>query len=100
VSTPYPTASRILLRLALALLGGWFFVRYLLSASIATLVAAGIEYETAWMTGIMLAFVVYLVVLLWAFAAKQVLRVAVVLVGGGTLLAVLGWWLVPRLAVQ
>jgi hypothetical protein len=48
----------------------------------------------------MLAFVLYLGVLLWAFAAKQVLRVAVVLVGGGTLLAVLGWWLVPRLAVQ
>ncbi len=100
MSTPYPHTSRILLRLALALPGGWLFVRYLTSTGIATLVAAGIEYETAWMTGIMLAFVVYLVVLLWAFAARQLLHVAVVLVGGGALLAALGWWLVPRLAAH
>lgn len=100
MTTPHQHASKIAIRIALALLGGWFFVRYLTSSSIATLVAAGMDYETAWMIGIMLAFVVYLVVLLWAFAAKQLLRVAVTLIGGGALLATLGWWLVPRLAAH
>jgi len=79
-------------RIALAVVGG-----YALSAGLATLLAmplsALMPRSEAVVLMAMLAFVTYLVVLLWAFAERRLAKLWLVL-GGGTL-AVQGlvWWL-------
>jgi hypothetical protein len=70
-------------RTLLAILGGYAFSAAT-SAALAVALArlAGMDRSEAVLLAAMLAFVVYLVVLLWAFTAPRLGRVAVVLVGG------------------
>ncbi len=70
-------------RIAAAVLGGYVFVWGLVALSIASLAAGGMDYDQAWMLAMLLAFLVYLVVFLWAFAARRLIVVWVVLLGGG-----------------
>jgi hypothetical protein len=71
-------------RCAAAVFGGYLFVWGLVTLSIAGLAAGGMDYDQAWMLAMLLAFLVYLVVFLWAFAARRLLIVWLVLLGGGT----------------
>jgi hypothetical protein len=87
----------VLSRIAAGLLGGWAFTFGFSSLTVASLVAAGVEYAEAHTFAMLLAFVVFLVVFLWAFAARSVVRVWFVLGGsGGALMAAA--WLLARMA--
>lgn len=90
--------THVVLRIAAALLGGYAFVWGLTTFGITALVAVGVDYDEARTTLMLLAFLVFLVVLLWAFAAASLTRVWVVLAGGGVTLTVAAWALQRFLA--
>lgn len=100
MSISSPPVSQIALRSALALLGGYCFVRSLCAAGIAALVCLGTNYEGAWMLAMMSAFLVFLGVVLWVFSARRLLPVVGVLVGGSVLLAGAAHGLVAHLAAH
>ena len=85
-------ALPILLRVAAAVLGG-----YLLAAGLSALAAAALARvlppSEAVVLMAMLAFLLYLALLIWAFAERRLLRVLLVLGIGGPL-AFAGPWLV------
>lgn len=95
-SAPKPT--HIVLRIASALLGGYVFVWGVASFGITGLVALGVAYDQARTSLMLLAFLVFLFVFLWAFAAASLTRVWVVLVGGGAALTAAAWALQRSLA--
>jgi len=70
-------------RIAAAVLGGYIFVWGVVALSIASLAAGGMDYDQAWTLAMLLAFLVYLLVFIWAFAARRLAIVWVVLLGGG-----------------
>jgi hypothetical protein len=73
-------------RIAAALLGGYGFTWGFCVLAIAGLTAVGVSFHEA-ETGVMLlAFLVFLCLFLWAFAAKSLLKVWLVLGGGGLLM--------------
>ena len=69
-------------RIAAAVFGGYLFVWGLVALSIAGLASFGMDYDQAWMLAMLLAFLVYLVVFLWAFAARRLGLVWLVLLCG------------------
>lgn len=87
------SARRVALRVAGALLGGYAFVWGFTTLGTAVGMAAGASYGNALTTVYLLAFLVFLAVFLWAFAARSVTRVWIVLAGGGALMTGLAWWL-------
>lgn len=84
-------ATALVSRIAAALLGGYAFIWGLSTLGIAGLVALGVAYDTARTLLMLLAFLVYLVVFLWAFAAPRAGRVWAVLLGGGGLMTGAAW---------
>jgi hypothetical protein len=85
-------------RIAASLLGGWAFTWGFVALGIASLVAAGMPYGDAKTLMYLLAFLVFLGLFLYAFAAASVLRVWLVLAGGGAAMAGAAWLLVRALA--
>jgi hypothetical protein len=83
----------IALRVGAALLGGWAFTWGFVSLVVTGGVALGARYQQAHTTAMLLAFLVFLVALCWAFAAASVARVWVVLAGGALLMTAGAWWL-------
>lgn len=81
----------VALRIAAGMLGGYAFTWGFIALAIASLFAAGLDFHDAETLGTILGFVVFLVVFLWAFAARSVLRVWLVLAGGGALMAGAAW---------
>lgn len=80
-------------RVTASLLGGWVFVWGFASLGIAGLVALGVPYGEARTLLMLLAFLVFLVAFCWSFAAASVVRVWVVLAGGGAVMTAAAWWL-------
>lgn len=78
-------------RVAASLLGSWVFVWGLLSLGVLLLMAAGLPYGDAQTLGYLLAFLVFLGSFLWAFAARSLMRVWALLLGGGALMSGLAW---------
>lgn len=78
-------------RVAASLLGGYAFTWGFTALGVAGLVALGVDFHEAETGGLLLAFLVLLGVLLWAFAASRVARVWAVLAGGGALMTALAW---------
>src|SRR5688500_4407075 len=78
-------------RVAASLLGGWLFVWgfTVLGSVLAT--AAGMDYPEAVQLLYLLAFLLFLTVFCWAFAASSLARVWTVLGGGGALMTMLAW---------
>ena len=97
-TTPSLSGAHVLLRIASALLGGYAFVWGVVSFGIAGLVRLGVAYDQARMALMLLAFLVFLGVFLWAFAAPSLARVWVVLAGGGAALTAAAWALQRSLA--
>jgi len=81
----------IALRIAAGMLGGYAFTWGFIALVIALLFAARLDFHDAETLGTILGFIVFLVVFLWAFAARSVLRVWLVLAGGGALMAGAAW---------
>lgn len=77
------STRRVVLRFALAFIGGYGFSAALSSALAALLARAGLERGEAAVLAGMLGFVIYLPTLLWAFAARSCRQVALLLLGGG-----------------
>jgi hypothetical protein len=85
----------ILSRVAASLLGGYVFVWGFTTLGIMLCVAAGMPYGEAQTLAYLLAFLVFLTVFCWAFAAASLARIWTVLAGGG--LAMTGAaWLISR----
>lgn len=61
------------------------------AAGVAALVGLGVDYHDAEMGVLMLAFLVFLGLFLWTFAARSLLRVWLVLLGGSALLFTAAW---------
>lgn len=73
-------------RVIAALLGGYAFTWGFTVLGITTMVAVGIDYHEAETGMSLIAFLVFLVLFLWAFAAKSMIRVWLVLAGGAALM--------------
>lgn len=83
----------IVSRIAASLLGGYAFVWGFTTLSIMLAVAAGMPYGEARTLSYLLAFLVFLVVFCWAFAAASLRRVWLVLAGGGGAMTAAAWLL-------
>jgi len=79
-----PTHLAILHRLVAALLGGYAFSWGFTALGVSGLVALGVDFHEAETALLLLAFLVFLSLFLWAFAAASITRIWAVL-GGGAL---------------
>ncbi len=78
-------------RITAAVLGGYAFTWGFTALAIAALVAVGVDFHEAETGVLMLAFLVFLAVFLWTFAAASMLRVWGVLAGGAAAMLGLAW---------
>lgn len=86
----------VLARIAGAVVGGYAFSASMVALSAVLLpLSFGMARSEAVFLAAMLGFVIYLVVLLWAFAARRMWRVWAVLFGG----ALLGYGLASTIAM-
>ena len=88
-------SNRLLItsRVAAGLLGGYVFVWGFTTLLIALALAAGTDYGEAEQLAYLLAFLVFLGAFLWAFASPRLLRVWLVLAGGGAAMTAAAWLL-------
>ncbi|KQP35498.1 hypothetical protein [Pseudorhodoferax sp. Leaf274] len=84
---PAVTRPQLVARIAAAVLGGYAFSWGLVALGMAGLFALGMPFHDAEHLTAMLAMLAYLVVFLWAFAARSLPRVWLVLAGGGAVMA-------------
>jgi hypothetical protein len=94
-AAPACTGVLITSRIAAAVLGGWAFTWGFVSITITGLVSLGQPYTEAHTAAMLLAFVVFLVALCWAFSGRSLWRVWAVL-GGGALSMTVAAWLLQR----
>lgn len=87
MNIPSSGRSHLVLRIAAAVLGGYAFTWGFIALGVAGLFAAGMEFHDAENLSSILGLLVFLVVFLWAFAARGLPRVWLVLAGGGALMA-------------
>ena len=92
--TPWHMVSRVSAGLLGSYVFTWGFVALLATA----LLSAGLKFHEATDLAYMLAFLVFLGALCFAFIAARLARVWLVLVGGGTVMTLIGWWLSRSLA--
>ena len=92
-STPFtpPSSLHIVARIAAAMLGGYAFCWGFVALFIASMFAAGMPFHDAESLSYMLAFLLFLGLFLWAFAARSLARVWGVLAGGGALMTAAAW---------
>lgn len=77
-------------RIIAAILGGYAFTWGFSVLGITSLVALGIDFHEA-ETGLsLIAFLVFLGLFLWAFAAKSMIRVWLLLAGGAAIMMLIG----------
>jgi len=88
MATTLPVSRlHVALRIAAAVLGGYAFTWGFIALGVGLLFAAGMPFHDAEHLSSILAFLVYLAVFCWAFAARSLPRVWAVLAGGGALMA-------------
>lgn len=90
VSSPSITPRVIAGRTVTALLGGYAFVWGFIAFGMAGLFALGMPFHDTEHLCAILGLLIYAIVFMWAFAARNLIRVAAILFGGGALMAVLG----------
>jgi hypothetical protein len=81
----------VTLRIAAGMLGGYAFTWGFIALAIGLLFAADLDFHDAEALGYILGFIVFLIVFLWAFAARSLARVWLVLAGGGALMTGAAW---------
>ncbi|HEX4843646.1 MAG TPA: iron uptake protein [Limnobacter sp.] len=79
------------LRVGAAVLGGYAFTWGFTSFGIAALAALGVDFHEAETAVLMLSFLVFLGVFLWAFAHSKVTQVWLALAGGGAVMTLAAW---------
>lgn len=85
-------------RVVASVLGSYAFTWGFIAFVSAGLLRAGFEFHEATELASMLGFLVFLGAFCFAFVAASLVRVWGVLLGGGSLLTVAGWWLSRSLA--
>lgn len=85
------TPAHIAARVTAGIFGAYAFSWGFAAAGVAALVGLGVEYHDAEMGVLMLAFLVFLGLFLWSFAAARIARVWAVLAGGAALLFTAAW---------
>lgn len=88
-----PAAAALLLRLSGAVGGGYAFTSAGVALASVALRQLGLPRSEAVVLSAMLGFVLYLLVLLWAFSVRSPVRLWVVLAGGTALSTILAVWL-------
>lgn len=78
-------------RVTAALLGGYAFTWGFTALGITGLVAAGTDYHEAETAMLMVAFLVFLGIFLWAFATASLKRVWLVMTAGPVLMSGAAW---------
>jgi hypothetical protein len=78
-------------RITASLVGGYAFTWGFTGLGIVLLVALGVDFHEAETAMLLLAFLVFLGLFLWAFAAASMVRVWVSLIGGATLMTAATW---------
>lgn len=91
-----PFASRI----GAALLGGYAFVWGFVCLVVALTLVTGGDYDEGLMLANILAFLVYLSAFLWAFASSSLMRVWLLLAGGGAAMTLMASMLTHLLGSQ
>jgi len=84
---------RFFLHALLGLSGSYAFTWGFTALGVAGLVALGVDFHEAETTLLLLAFLVFLPLFLWGFAAACFTRVWVVLFGGAVFMAAAAWGL-------
>jgi hypothetical protein len=79
--------AQISSRIAVAIFWGYVFTWGLIALGVALLFAVGMEFHDAEHLGFIIGFLVYLTVFLWAFASRSVVRIWLLLAGGGVFMA-------------
>lgn len=83
--------ASIVSRVAAAIFGGYAFVWGFTTLLIALALALRLPYGDAQTTAYLLAFLLFLGAFLWAFTARRVAVVWLVLAGGGSAMTALAW---------
>ncbi len=78
------------LRIAAAVFGGYALAWGLIACATPALYGAGMAFHDAEHLAAIVALLVYLVAFCWAFVARSLARVWIVLAGGGAMLAAAG----------
>ncbi|MEF7616635.1 iron uptake protein [Aquincola sp. MAHUQ-54] len=91
MNAPSPGALHVVLRIAAGLLGGYAFTWGFIALAVATLFAARMEFHDAEAFGTIAGFLVFLAAFLWAFAARSLAHVWLVLAGGGVSMTGAAW---------
>lgn len=84
-SPTWPIASRIFA----SLVGGYLFTWGLIAVTIAALIPLGVEFHDVEMGMLMLGLLIYLSLFLWGMASNKLIRLWLVLFGGGLMMTVL-----------
>lgn len=87
--SPAAVVSRILA----AIFGCYAFVWGVVALGVAALNGVGVEYHAAEQAMMILAFILYMVLFLWTFAAASLWRVCLVLALGSVLMLAAAWQL-------
>jgi hypothetical protein len=96
-TTPPLSTAHVLGRIAASLLGGYAFTWGITTLGITGLVALGVDYHEAHTVLMLLAFLFFLGAFLWAFAARSLARVWLVLGLGGVCMTGAAWLLQQQL---
>jgi hypothetical protein len=89
--------AQVVSRIAASLVGGYAFTWGFTVLSMTLLMTVGVSYHQAQTLMYLLAFLVFLVVFCWAFAAARVTKVWGVLGGGGAAMTGVAWMLTRTL---
>jgi hypothetical protein len=92
--SPWHIASRV----CAGLLGSYAFTWGFVALLATSLLTAGLEFHEATDLAYLLGFLVFLGALCFAFIAASLIRVWLVLAGGGAVMTFVGWWLSRSLA--
>jgi len=91
MSSVRPDVSQVLARLAAGVVGGWAFTWGFVTLGIVALVAVGMSYHDAELLVYLLAFLLYLALLCWAFAVRSLARLWLTIGGGAALMSGAAW---------
>lgn len=89
-----PVTSRI----AAAVFGGYAFTWGFTVLTVALALRVSGDFDEGLLLAYLLAFLVYLAAFLWAFAARSLAIVWLVLTGGGAAMTAAAWLLAPALS--
>ena len=87
------SSAAVVSRILAAIFGCYAFVWGVVALGVAALNGVGVEYHAAEQAMMILAFVLYLLLFLWAFAAASLWRVWLVLALGSALMLAAAWQL-------